>query len=540
MVNAASGGTKDMKKRSLIPFAVLAAAAGAGAAVSRKLKTDKAFRRDFDDAVGKGILAAVGKLAHKLPEPNFGDISDYESRDFYPGHSEFATSGKRGARWRLGYARRSLVPDDYNQKDYYIAGYLSYPPNVMSGVIDDQAVRVICLDDSSGRGSVVFAVIDCVGISGADIRRIRARLADFAKENNIVSVNISSIHCHSAIDTQGLWGDLPKMLKNNVRAVKDGRYDDIISGRDPEFMENLFEKTADAIKEAFNSMQRGKLTYVRTDAIDFAHDKRPPYVWDRDIVRLHFIPDNGSRETVAAFMAAHPTALGAKNTKLSSDYISAMEQEINKAGRNFIFFQGAELAIAQQRDCITEHDGSEGWQEYGRTIGRFLNSIPDERERRVATFINIRNREIFIPADNPILIAAAKTGLVNNTVLHDAKEESGYCFVSEIGYAEIGRELSLALIPGELAPEILLGGAYGADESFNRTAWEYPPMRDMIPEGRELSVIGLCNDAMGYIIPDNDYGSVIAKDHYEEAVSAGRRAGSTVTEAFGELVKSLR
>lgn len=32
-----------MKKCSLIPFAVLAATAGAGAAVGRKLKTDKGF-----------------------------------------------------------------------------------------------------------------------------------------------------------------------------------------------------------------------------------------------------------------------------------------------------------------------------------------------------------------------------------------------------------------------------------------------------------------------------------------------------------------
>lgn len=242
------------------------------------------------------------------------------------------------------------------------------------------------------------------------------------------------------------------MLKNNVKAIKDGRYDDIISGRDPEFMENLFEKTADAIKEAFDSMQRGKLTYVRTDAIDFARDKRPPYVWDKDIVRLRFIPDNGSEETVAAFMAAHPTALGAKNTLLSSDYIASMEQEINKAGKNFIFFQGAELAIAQQRDCITEHDGSEGWQEYGKTLGRFLLSIPEEDERRVATFINIKNREIFIPADNPILIAAAKAGLVDNTVLHDPSENPATASSAKSAMQKLARSCPSRSSPASLRP----------------------------------------------------------------------------------------
>ena len=64
-------------------------------------------------------------------------------------------------------------------------------------------------------------------------------------------------------------------------------------------------------------------------------------------------------------------------------------------------------------------------------------------------------------------------------------------------------------------------------------------MREMVPEGRELSVIGLCNDAIGYIIPDNDYGSVVAKDHYEEAVSAGKRSASTITEAFKELISEI-
>ena len=52
-----------------------------------------------------------------------------------------------------------------------------------------------------------------------------------------------------------------------------------------------------------------------------------------------------------------------------------------------------------------------------------------------------------------------------------------------------------------------------------------------------LTVIGLCNDTIGYIVPDNDFGSVFAKDHYEEAVSTGRRAAPNIVGAFLRTVQ---
>ena len=52
-----------------------------------------------------------------------------------------------------------------------------------------------------------------------------------------------------------------------------------------------------------------------------------------------------------------------------------------------------------------------------------------------------------------------------------------------------------------------------------------------------LSVIGLCNDAIAYILPDNDFGSVFAPLHYEESVSAGRRTGSNIAHAFLRCVE---
>ena len=74
-------------------------------------------------------------------------------------------------------------------------------------------------------------------------------------------------------------------------------------------------------------------------------------------------------------------------------------------------------------------------------------------------------------------------------------------------------------------------------------------------EGKTVLVMGLCNDAIGYILPDNDFAHFITDviwdidgadkvfgsyhRHYEELLSAGASAGSTTVSTLNELVKSL-
>lgn len=57
-------------------------------------------------------------------------------------------------------------------------------------------------------------------------------------------------------------------------------------------------------------------------------------------------------------------------------------------------------------------------------------------------------------------------------------------------------------------------------------------------ENDEVIVFGLCNDAVGYIVPDNDYSSSGAEGHYEETVSTGSKSGTAFSKAFFDLLEN--
>ena len=107
--------------------------------------------------------------------------------------------------------------------------------------------------------------------------------------------------------------------------------------------------------------------------------------------------------------------------------------------------------------------------------------------------------------------------------------------LSEVGFAVLGNELSIAMVPGELMPEIAIGGAFEDWESYNGTKWDKPSLKEIL--GTEIAVAGLCNDFIGYIVPDNDYGSILAPLHYEESASAGGKTASNIVSAFLRMKK---
>ena len=179
----------------------------------------------FYRVVDKLVSFVVSILNRVIPgiEKNWPSSGSFEpSGDFYPGKAKFDTEKAEGAKWSAGYSSASLIKDlefkngayRYEGKKVYMAGALSVTGRQPTEIIDDQQVCTYALSDGKG-GIVVHAVIDGYGIASGDVLKIRNRLAAFAKEKNIVSINVSVLHQHSCVDILGMGAPLLVSLLTN-------------------------------------------------------------------------------------------------------------------------------------------------------------------------------------------------------------------------------------------------------------------------------------------------------------------------------------
>ncbi len=89
-------------------------------------------------------------------------------------------------------------------------------------------------------------------------------------------------------------------------------------------------------------------------------------------------------------------------------------------------------------------------------------------------------------------------------------EKTGFTevsIISEVSYMELGnKQVGIFMIPGELYLELETGAFLPAEESATGKEAEYKVLSEMT-DCEHSFVAGLCNDELGYIIPDNDFFS---------------------------------
>lgn len=555
--------------------------------------------RRFVDLTEKALNKVLGGFADKLTDgPEFVTAASDGKKYFYAGNEKFRKTPAKNAGWSLGYACVDLTPKDYKERDYYLGGYLTPDNgfnNRIENTVDKMMCRIISLDDGSERGVSLFATIDCIGTGNKHIKLIRRRLDDLLRINGITdrpaSVNVFSTHAHSCVDTQGLWTATGKKAVRNLKKNRSGK-GTYISGPDEEYMDFLTMTIAEGMYRAYTDMHPGTLTFTRKDiGKEYFVNKNRKSATSlvTDMIRFIFTPDDETiRPTLIASVAAHPDVAGLPTSdgsgtgrELCGEYIYYMGEFVNRAGYNFMFINGAICAIYMARgatnDGVSFTHRYEQSIRYGRELAKIalsLSKTAEEientplladkenvekdraesekngirytlwyenwtpvKEKKVAPLLNIRLTQVTIPVTNPLIKIVGKLNLAAYKVIVLGNNQ--YAITTEAGVVQIGKEFTSVLVPGEFCQDLLVGGdSLNAAGAWSGTDFGFPSANEIFGEG--TYAFGLANDAIGYIVPDNDYVLGEFSEHYHELISLGSKTASSIMNALNDLSKKIK
>ena len=513
------------------------------------------------DTVMKGLYNTLNVVVEGLVktictiylDPNdWQHLDNYDADEigFMPGRETYRTEAAEGAVWKLGYAKKSIVPEDIDSGKYNLGRDLLN--KYAQGVYDDQCIRVTVLDDNSGEGAVVLAAVDALGVTSTDTRTIRKAILEYCKENDIkvASINISATHAHSALDTQGVstefftkllaafWMNLLHLDNMTIPGLETAE----------SFKQHFIDTSIDAIKEALGNMEEGKLYFTEIDMSEYFKDKRG-LISKEDLpetASFCFVPASGNAPTYISDITCHATSFSAGNGLVGSDYIYYIDEYIKQTnGGNFIMIPGAVGQVSRDIDVdttgMTEHEEKGAQARYlGTELGKMI--IAADYATELEPIINVKHRELFVTPENSILTLACEIGLVNNKIFYTGSGFGRtYCMATEMGYLEFGNKIGLALFPGELYPEVFWDDEITGGANWDGTEWQYDSLSTAV-EGVKTYAVSLTNDAIGYVLTDNNFafmGHIIGEGIADESLSVGKHTGSYLVTEYYELLESL-
>ncbi len=447
--------------------------------------------------------------------------------------SEVLHTTEAASVWTYGYGIRPIIaPSHINGEELYISGYVSGEVNhgylTVNGSPDYCEAKAVYMN--AGDAGLLLVGIDCVALSRSTVNEIRNRLFEAAAEVGCTAIHVYATHTHAGPDTLGLWGPIG------------------LDGKNEDYMNALVQAAVEAGQVALADTHTGELRFgeAATDGILF--DSRDPQVYDKSLYQLRFTGEDGGVRLL--LYGAHAESLRGANRMLSRDFPGVMCDLVEEeTGDPAMFLPGAIGGLLYTKELTTDgFDAEKNLHLTGEALAAYALSIQPENETVLSPSLSCATTEFTTPLENPLFLLYKFLGILGNDA-EEGDSGTGYLVRSEMSLLRLG-DLHIAMIPGEIFPELVWGGNY---HTYG-TGGENPTPLVEIAAGygvEKLLILGMCDDELGYIVPPSDFlvhpdapylekiKDTTGENHYEETNSTGPVTAHTIAETLEKLLGML-
>lgn len=423
---------------------------------------------------------------------------------------------------------------------YWLSGFHAGRP--ATGLHDDLRASAMVVDDGTTRVAIV--AVDAMGFLHDDIVDVRRQIAKVADVDYTI---VCSTHTHQAPDLVGPWG----------RTHASG-------GVNKAYLAKVRRNTAQAVVDAVAALRPARLRFAQDldAARELVADGRDPQVFDPGI-RLVQAVDAETEDTLGVLYAwaDHPETMWRTNLEVSADFVHYVREGLENGvydgerqvmpglGGVAVYVNGAIGGLMTTNpdtpvrdpfnDTVYDEPSAAKARAQGQHLAMLgLNLLRGRGVREVAApGISLRARTLTLPMTNTGFRMGVYLGIID-------RGYTGWGHIrTEVAVLRIGPAQFLT-VPGEIYPEIVNGGIEAPEgQDFALAPQELPPLRDLM-DGDYNFVLGLANDAIGYIIPKSEWDEAppylyhADESPYGEINSIGPDTGPLLHAALAELLRA--
>jgi hypothetical protein len=397
-----------------------------------------------------------------------------------------------------------------------------------TAIHDDLFAR--CLAVQPGDTPLVICGVDSIGLFWDDVVRIRQTVK--AKLGRNADVVVAALHDHQAPDTMGLWGP-------NAAT----------SGINEDYNSFVIARTAEAALAAIANLRPASIALAKTHPAEldsFIHDNRPPDVHDAELILAAFTGTDGKPIATLINWANHPETLGSRNTQITADYPAAIYKRLEeRRGGVAVFVNGAVGGMQSPLGAKIAGIADNSFEKAERIGQRVADIGADALEHASPVKITryeFAERVVRIPIANKGFEQAAQAN-----IYHGRKPSVEGQANAPVGLIRLldgdNPMLEIALVPGELYPELSVGGIQKYEGADFPDAPAEPAIKSMMKAPYRM-LFGLADDEIGYIIPKAEWDNEAPwlqnarKRFYGEVNSVGPEAAPIIAATLKDLIES--